>query len=171
LGQRVGDGECTDLAVEALRHAGAAHPRPRLGVWGDELESLRDARPGDVLQFEDAVFIRRRIREDGAIITQSFSFPHHTAIVARVRKRAPAAGPGHPSSECQGRGWGRRCPGGAGVDDRPGREAARDHQGVPARSRAARRGAPERTLTGLDRPRWHTPVRPGDIHRGVFAES
>jgi hypothetical protein len=89
LGERVGDGECTTLAVEALRYAGAAHPRPRSGVWGDELGSLRDARPGDVLQFEGAVFVRRRIREDGAVITQTVSFLHHTAIVARVRKRGP----------------------------------------------------------------------------------
>jgi hypothetical protein len=27
------------------------------------------------------------MQEDGAILTQTFSFPHHTAIVARVRKR------------------------------------------------------------------------------------
>jgi hypothetical protein len=89
LGERVGDGECTALAVEALRHAGAARPRPRSGVWGDELGSLRDARPGDVLQFEGAVFVRTRIGEDGAVMTRTFSFPHHTAIVARVRKRGP----------------------------------------------------------------------------------
>jgi hypothetical protein len=87
LGQRVGDGACTALAVEALRHAGARRPRPRSGVWGDELEALGGARPGDILQFEDAVFVRTRSREDGAVVTQTFSFPHHTAIVARVRKR------------------------------------------------------------------------------------
>lgn len=89
LGKRVGDGECTALAVEALRHAGARRPRPRSGVWGDELEALVDARPGDILQFEDAVFVRSRTRPDGAVVTQTFSFPHHTAIVARVRRRGP----------------------------------------------------------------------------------
>jgi hypothetical protein len=89
VGQRVGDGECTALAIEALRHAGAVRPRPRSGVWGDELDSLQGARPGDVLQFEGAVFVRTRVREDGAVTTQTFSFPHHTAIVARVRKRGP----------------------------------------------------------------------------------
>jgi hypothetical protein len=58
-------------------------------VWGEELGSVRDARPGDVLQFEDAVFVRRRIRGDGAVRAQTFSFPHHTAIVARVRRGGP----------------------------------------------------------------------------------
>jgi hypothetical protein len=89
LGQRVGDGECTALAVAALRHAGARRPRPRSGVWGQELGSVRDARPGDVLQFEHAVFVRARIRGDGAVMAQTVSFPHHTAIVARVRSRGP----------------------------------------------------------------------------------
>jgi hypothetical protein len=89
LGQRVGDGECTALAIEALRHSGARRSRSRPGVWGDELKSLRDAQPGDILQFEDAVFIRRRRRDDGAVITQNVSFPRHTAIVAGVRKRGP----------------------------------------------------------------------------------
>jgi hypothetical protein len=87
LGQRVGDGQCTALAVEALQHAGARRPRPRAGTWGDELKSLRDSRPGDILQFEGAVFVRTRVRDDGALVTRTFSFPHHTAIVARVRKR------------------------------------------------------------------------------------
>jgi hypothetical protein len=89
LGQQVGDGQCTALAVEALQHAGARRPRPRSGAWGDELKSWRDARPGDILQFEGAVFVRRRVQDDGALVTQTFSFPHHTAIVARVRKRGP----------------------------------------------------------------------------------
>jgi hypothetical protein len=89
LGQRVGDGQCTALAVEALQDAGARRPGPRSGIWGDELKSLRDARPGDILQFEGAVFVRRRVRDDGALVTRTFSFPHHTAIVARVRKRGP----------------------------------------------------------------------------------
>lgn len=89
LGRRVGDGQCTALAVEALQHAGARRPRPQAGTWGDELKSLRDARPGDILQFEGAMFVRSRVRDDGALVTQTFSFPHHTAIVARVRKRGP----------------------------------------------------------------------------------
>lgn len=89
LGEQVGDGECTALAVSALQHAGARRPRPNADTWGDELKSLRDAQPGDILQFDGAVFFRRRVRSDGAVITQTASFQHHTAIVARVRKRGP----------------------------------------------------------------------------------
>jgi hypothetical protein len=86
VGLKVGDGQCTALATEALRHSGATVRGPE-GRWGEELPSVRDARPGDVLQFEDAVFIRRRLRADGAVVTLEFQYPHHTAIVADVRRR------------------------------------------------------------------------------------
>ena len=33
--------------------------------------------------------VRRRLRDDGALVTERLAFPHHTAIVARVRKRGP----------------------------------------------------------------------------------
>lgn len=89
LGQRVGDGQCTSLAVEALRHAGVRPPRGRGASWGEEVEALRDVKPGDILQFENAVFVRRRALENGGLLTSTQTFPHHTAIVARVRKRGP----------------------------------------------------------------------------------
>ncbi len=89
LGQTVGDGQCTALAVEALRDAGARRPGPRSARagWGDERASLADVHPGDILQFDNAVIVRRSTRGDGAVLTQTLSFPHHTAIVERVRKR------------------------------------------------------------------------------------
>jgi hypothetical protein len=87
LGQKVGNGQCTVLAVYALRSCGARRPDPILGVWGDEVESLRDVQPGDILQFENAVFKNQRVLEDGAILTLTYNYPHHTAIVERVRKR------------------------------------------------------------------------------------
>ena len=89
LGQKVGSGECTDLAVEALRHAGAKLPGRGQASWGEEVDDLKDARPGDILQFEDAVFVRRRLRKDGARLTVTSSYPHHTAIVVGVKKRGP----------------------------------------------------------------------------------
>jgi hypothetical protein len=89
LGQKVGNGECTTLAAQALRHCGARRPDTFQGIWGDEIESLRDVRPGDVLQFENAVFVNQVNREDGAVLTLTASYPHHTAIVERVRKRGP----------------------------------------------------------------------------------
>jgi hypothetical protein len=87
LGEKVGDGECSTLAAEALRHAGAKVRRGEHGTWGEELKSMLDAKPGDILQFDDVLFVHTRFLEDGARRTDMISFPHHTAIVARVRKR------------------------------------------------------------------------------------
>jgi hypothetical protein len=84
LGQTVGDGDCSTLASEALRAAGATR---RERSWGEERASLADARPGDILVFEGTVFVRTRVREDGAIVTFTASSPHHVAVVSGVRKR------------------------------------------------------------------------------------
>jgi hypothetical protein len=87
LGQQVGDGECSSLAAAALRNAGARVRRGNHGTWGDELKSLRDAQSGDIVQFENAVFISTQFLDDGGVITQTLEFPHHTAVIAQVRKR------------------------------------------------------------------------------------
>jgi hypothetical protein len=89
VGQQVGDGECTALAAAALRHAGARLRRPAGGSWGEEVASLRDVRPGDILQFENAVFVQQRLLDNGGLLTTTASYAHHTAIVASVRKRGP----------------------------------------------------------------------------------
>jgi hypothetical protein len=89
VGQKVGNGECTSLAVAALRHCGAQRPDPIQGIWGEEVKSLRDLQPGDVLQFENAVFRKQQYRADGALLTLTSSYPHHTAIVAKIWKRGP----------------------------------------------------------------------------------
>src|SRR3954451_22852116 len=86
LGQVVGDGQCSSLVSAALRNSGARRPRRGAPGWGEELKSLREVRPGDILQFEGAVFVRDRVRIDGGLETLTFTFPHHTGIVARVRK-------------------------------------------------------------------------------------
>ena len=88
LGQKVGDGQCSTLAAQALRHAGARIRRGDGGTWGDELKSFLDAKPGDIVQFENVEFSYTYFREDGAMITQKHSFAHHTAVITRVRKRA-----------------------------------------------------------------------------------
>jgi hypothetical protein len=87
VGQKVGDGQCSTLAAQGLRRAGGRVRRGDDGTWGDELKSLLDVKPGDILQFDNALFTHTQFREDGAKITETRSFPHHTAIVARVRKR------------------------------------------------------------------------------------
>jgi hypothetical protein len=89
LGETVADGDCTGLAYEALKFAGARTPGRDQPSWGDALKTVSEARPGDVLQFEDAVFVRKRLRDDGALITLTFTLAHHTAVVSAVRKRGP----------------------------------------------------------------------------------
>lgn len=94
VGRKVGNGECTSLAVAALRSAGArAVPRnPGDGdyVWGRPVASFREAQPGDVIQFRDAVFQGRRWISKRRWVTWRQTYPHHTAIVAEVRERGAA---------------------------------------------------------------------------------
>jgi hypothetical protein len=87
--QGVGSGECTALATEALRYAGARLPGQAQASWGNELEDARGRPAGDIIQFEDAVFVRRRVRDDGAMVTLTFMYPHRTAIVERGPKPVP----------------------------------------------------------------------------------
>lgn len=90
VGQTVGRGECFDLPYQALRNAGARR-FPPYGhdadyVWGERLDSLDDLQPGDVLQFRDVRFRGRKRFRNGAVWTWTISFPHHTAIVAAVKR-------------------------------------------------------------------------------------
>jgi hypothetical protein len=87
LGETVGDGQCSTLAAEALRQAGAKVRRGEHGSWGEELKSLLEAKPGDILQFDDTYFAHTSFGDDGTTTKRMILFPHHTAIVARVRKR------------------------------------------------------------------------------------
>jgi hypothetical protein len=94
LGEKVGDGQCTAVAIEALKRAGARpYPSDDQGdgdyAWGTPVERPQDVRPGDVLQFRDATFqSRRRVRRGNrvAIHTSTRTFPHHTAVVEEVRE-------------------------------------------------------------------------------------
>ena len=89
LGKPVGDGICITLAVEALRAAGARRfPFDRSGdyVWGAPVDDLKDALPGDILQFRDAVFHGQRPLGGGKRTRWHHEYPHHTAIVAKVER-------------------------------------------------------------------------------------
>jgi hypothetical protein len=95
LGQRVGSGECFDLADQALRNAGA-NSAADLGptgddadyVWGDSIQ-LKDAMGGDILQFRDhegtttvvteSTFADGTVEDDTEVMTVDRE--HHTAIV------------------------------------------------------------------------------------------
>jgi len=95
-GQKVGDGQCGSLASHALRavggkHRGADNPNPQDFVWGDlillvdsasqpskiKTGKLSDIRPGDIIQFRDAIFEHHTGKNHR--VTQHMH--HHTAIV------------------------------------------------------------------------------------------
>ena len=101
--QKVGDGDCYDLAKYALNAAGAKpqfrnpdHPAKGDYVWGQLVVLLeatgkglkwtgkgKDIRPGDVIQFRDTRWEGKRASGKG---TYSMTFKHHTAIVSAVEK-------------------------------------------------------------------------------------
>jgi hypothetical protein len=97
LGTQVGDGQCYDLADAAL-HAAGARSAPDFGqvtpdadyVWGRPVD-VKDARPGDIVQFRNfniATTISTTVRlPDGQSYTtqswQTAARDHHTAIVER----------------------------------------------------------------------------------------
>jgi len=89
LGQSVGNGECFDLADQALRSAGAKSAAdfgtvtPNADyVWGTAV-SLSDVRQGDIIQFKNYRY-DRTIETDTRTDTDFQERPHHTAIVERL---------------------------------------------------------------------------------------
>jgi hypothetical protein len=89
LGKKVGNGDCTTLAVAALRDSGARVFSLRRAdgdyVWGELIESPKEARPGDILQFRDAVFKGKQRFSGGRWISWHYEYHHHTAIVDTVK--------------------------------------------------------------------------------------
>ena len=79
VGRTIGDGECTRLASEALRSAGAKRNRGYL--WGRPLDKGEAPRPGDIVQFESCVFEGRDARHWWRV---TMGLPHHTAVVKAV---------------------------------------------------------------------------------------
>jgi hypothetical protein len=87
-GEKVGDGVCLALAVEALRESGAKicpfnEPDANY-VWGTLVESPKDALPGDVVQFRDAEFRGKARLSSRRTISWHQTYSHHTAIVSGV---------------------------------------------------------------------------------------
>jgi hypothetical protein len=95
LGLQVGNGQCTELAIEALRSAGARGLVGTVGpmsnyVWGQlaaeamggggggqaVLGSFDNMQPGDVIQFSHASFVLNT-----PTYWSDQEFPHHTAII------------------------------------------------------------------------------------------
>jgi hypothetical protein len=90
IGKKVADGQCLSLAVEALRSAGAkVYPFDQSGdyVWGRPVASFKEALPGDILQFRNAVFQGKRWITKRRWVSWHYEYPHHTAIVSEVREK------------------------------------------------------------------------------------
>ena len=87
LGHKVGRGKCWDLPFEALRHANAKTPHELgrgLYFWGQKIDRLEDAQPGDILQFEK-VHIKSEWVEGNTKHWATWDFPDkHSAIVETV---------------------------------------------------------------------------------------
>jgi hypothetical protein len=89
IGKKVDDGQCLSLAVEALRYGGAkSYPFDPSGdyVWGRPVASFKEALPGDILQFRNAVFEGKRWITKRRWVSWHYEYPHHTAIVSEVRE-------------------------------------------------------------------------------------
>ncbi|CAN5674775.1 hypothetical protein BH23PLA1_BH23PLA1_06580 [soil metagenome] len=85
VGKQVGNGQCTDLVANALEQAGAR--RRTADGWGEPVEKLDEVLPGDILIFEDAVFVRRRRSRSGAFTSTTARMGNHAAIVSDVRNQ------------------------------------------------------------------------------------
>ena len=98
VGQKVGRGECTDLAEAAYTAAGA-ESESKLGptgpdadyVWGTLVDtvttsnhSLAGVLPGDVIQIRDVMLVHTTKNPDGSWYTTTTTASHHTAIVESV---------------------------------------------------------------------------------------
>jgi hypothetical protein len=92
LGKKVGDGECASLAFAAIAKVGAKGPsdlpapKPPMmkddTVWGRLLDPKEDVLPGDIMQMRDV-----EIKFTSPRLSYSYSYPHHTAIVAEVKDK------------------------------------------------------------------------------------
>ena len=87
-GQKVGDGSCLTLAIAALRASGGKvfpFNQPDANyIWGDLVDSPRDALPGDIVQFRDAEFKGKSWVTRRRWVSWHENYPHHTAIVSAV---------------------------------------------------------------------------------------
>ena len=93
IGKKVGDGECTALAIAALKSVGAKTTYD-YGVsgldkdykWGRLVKDHADVQPGDIVQFRDVVTVTKIVTKTATgttTRTMSRDYPHHTAIVAK----------------------------------------------------------------------------------------
>lgn len=93
LGKKVGDGQCANLAVAALKTAGAkdTHDFGISGVdrdyrWGTLVERHEDVQPGDIVQFRKVTIVIKtefKSAKGSGYRIETHRYPHHTSIIAR----------------------------------------------------------------------------------------
>jgi len=93
LGKKVGNGECANLAVAALKSAGAkdTHDFGISGIdrdyrWGTPVERYEDVQSGDIVQFRNVkIVIKTTFESDkgSGYRVETRRYPHHTSIIAR----------------------------------------------------------------------------------------
>src|SRR5687767_3086371 len=77
VGKKVGDGSCWSLPYAALKHAGAKTPHDLgadLYVWGTRINNLKDAQPGDILQFKGVRIKHTETFPDGSWRSHEYDF-------------------------------------------------------------------------------------------------
>jgi hypothetical protein len=88
VGKKVGDGSCWALPFAALQSAGAKTPwdlGSDLYVWGAAIPRLKDAQPGDILQFHNVRIKTVETFPNGAWRSHEFTFGTlHSAIIQTV---------------------------------------------------------------------------------------
>ncbi len=95
-GERVGRGECWDLAAEALDAAGAEWDGAY--GYGTAINPMKDCvYPGDIIHFTNTTF---RHYENGA--TRVDRMDNHTAVIMEVRERGVFS-LGHQNTQATGR--------------------------------------------------------------------
>ena len=93
VGKKVGDGECTALAIEALESVGAktTHDFGVTGLdkdyeWGTLVKKHADVQPGDIVQFRDVVTVTKTVTKSPkgtSTRTTKRGYDHHTAVISR----------------------------------------------------------------------------------------
>lgn len=93
LGEKVGDGQCSGLLREAFQATGAKRPDRGPGgesPWGTPVASASEARPGDILEFKNAVVVERKVSRGRVVGIKTLRMEHHVGIISQVERRGNA---------------------------------------------------------------------------------
>jgi hypothetical protein len=71
-------------------------------TWGQPIETFKEALPGDILQFHNAVFRGKKSLPKRRWVSWHQEYPHHTAIVSRVSEGGKLVAVLHQNVTVQG---------------------------------------------------------------------